>query len=400
MGSMAGVLGEAEPQREIEKLTAAAVQARQRADSGDLAIARTVVEALLTSGELRLGHDHPELVPLLVDLAVTAQQMDDHDEARQRLSRAYAIMVAAAGPDHPTALTIEERLSALTGQASEPAGLTWPADESPWAPPGPPPERIERVGRHAAPETDPPAAASAGEVPDPPSEIVPPGPELTEATYGYAASPASPGVYDRLTGSDEADSALQAAPDEGTQIAVAPVPAGALPVPRPSTRDSDGRRSRGRTTGLITTMIMGAAVLLTGTTAAVRGLGDRSPPREMPPPPGPTPESGAPTLSVAPATGAMGVPPGEVSLTDNGGSVTLTWRDPADGIAPFIVAGGRVGTSATALQTVPAGRTQSIVYGLNSQHDYCFTVTVIYSTTVVASSVQVCTHRLSTVNGA
>jgi hypothetical protein len=54
----------------------------------------------------------------------------------------------------------------------------------------------------------------------------------------------------------------------------------------------------------------------------------------------------------------------------------------------------------TALQAVPAGRTHSIVYGLNDQHDYCFTVTAIYSTNVVASSTEVCTHRLSTVNGA
>jgi hypothetical protein len=389
------VLGEAGPHGEIEKLTAAVAQALQRADSGDLTIARTVLEAALTSGELRLGHDHPELAPLLVDLAMIARQMDDRDEARQRLSRAYAIMVAAAGPEHPTALAIEEHLSALTSSVREPAGLAWPADASPWAPPGLSPERTERVGRHAAPDQDPTPAASASEVLDAPSGTAPRGPELTEATYGYAASPASPGVYDRLTDVDEPDLACAASPDEGTQITVAPVPAGALPVPRPSTRDGGNRRSPRRAAAFAAAMIMGAAALLAGTSAAVRGLGDRTPP--VGPPVAVPISTASPTMSSTPATPAD--PPGEVSLTDNGGSVTLTWRDPTDGIAPFIVAGGRVGTAATALQTVSAGRTQSIIYGLNSRHDYCFTVTVIYSTTVAASSARVCTHRLSTVNG-
>src|SRR5262245_55314163 len=182
-GQHDGVLGDAGPQ-------------------GDVTIARTVLEAALTSGERRLGHDHPELVPLLVDLAMIAQETGDLDEARQRLSRAYAIMVATDGPEHPTALMIEERLSASVRPAIVPAGLGWPLAESPWPPPDPPPERTERVGRHAAPEPDPLDDADANADAD--------------AARGYAPSPASPGVYDRLT--DEADLASQAWPDEGSQI--------------------------------------------------------------------------------------------------------------------------------------------------------------------------------------
>ncbi|MGE5828058.1 MAG: tetratricopeptide repeat protein [Micromonosporaceae bacterium] len=378
------MLGEVEPRHEIEKLAAATIQARQRAGSGDLSIARTVLEAALSSGELRLGHDHPELVPLLVDLAGVAQEVGDIDEARQRLSRAYAIMIAAAGPEHSTALMIEERLSSLSHRVGQPLEPTWPAAASPWAPPGSPPEPPPRVGRHAAPEPEAPPPAEPAPEPDPPMPLEP-----TE-THGYTPSPASPGVYDRHIDSEEVD--LSLATDEGTQIAVTPVPAGTLPVPRPSTHDGDQRRPPGRLVSFATAVIMGAAALFIGTSAAFRGLVDQTdPPKE----PGPAPTV-APTTSAAPSID----PPSQVSLTDNQGSVTLTWHDPTGGTAPFIVAGGRFGAAVTALQAVPAGRTRSIIYGLNDQHDYCFTVTAIYSTNVVASSIEVCTHRLSTVNGA
>jgi hypothetical protein len=85
-----------------------------------------------------------------------------------------------------------------------------------------------------------------------------------------------------------------------------------------------------------------------------------------------------------------------VTLRDDGGSVTLAWRDPTAGAVPFLVAGARLGTVSRPLQTVRAGRTTSIIYGLNSRHDYCFTVAAVYSTDMIASSMRMCTHRLST----
>jgi hypothetical protein len=78
--------------------------------------------------------------------------------------------------------------------------------------------------------------------------------------------------------------------------------------------------------------------------------------------------------------------------------VTLTWRDPTAGTVPFLVTGGRAGGPNNPLESVPAGRTRSIVYGLNSKVDYCFTVTAIYSASIIASSTRVCTHRLPTEN--
>jgi hypothetical protein len=145
---------------------------------------------------------------------------------------------------------------------------------------------------------------------------------------------------------------------------------------------------------------IGAAVLIASAIVAVKALGPASagaasgqrttPPATLTvepttPPPTPTP---SPTLAA--------IPPMEVALADAGGSVTLTWRDPTGGRVPFLVTGGRVGTGARPLESIPAGRTRSIVYGLNNKFDYCFIVSAIYSATLIAPSIRICTHRLST----
>jgi hypothetical protein len=92
----------------------------------------------------------------------------------------------------------------------------------------------------------------------------------------------------------------------------------------------------------------------------------------------------------------VGVAPAKLKLTDEGASITNTWRDPSDGTVPFIVAGARRGDESHPMQSIPAGRTRSTIYGLNTSFDYCFTVAAVYSIDVVAQSDQVCTHRLST----
>jgi hypothetical protein len=84
-----------------------------------------------------------------------------------------------------------------------------------------------------------------------------------------------------------------------------------------------------------------------------------------------------------------------VTIKDNGGSVTLTWADPSSGKVPFIVAGGRDGTSSAPLETVPPGRTTSTIYGLNVNYNYCFTVTAVWSSEMIAPSIRTCTRRLT-----
>ena len=42
---------------------------------------------------------------------------------------------------------------------------------------------------------------------------------------------------------------------------------------------------------------------------------------------------------------------------------------------------------------MPAGTADYVVYGLNEQLDYCFTVAVVYTVDHVAASPQLCTKR-------
>jgi hypothetical protein len=83
--------------------------------------------------------------------------------------------------------------------------------------------------------------------------------------------------------------------------------------------------------------------------------------------------------------------PTAVSAKAHGGAVTIAWQDPSGGTAPFIVAGGVAGQTATVHQQVPAGQTSITVNGLNAKSVYCFTVVAVYGTNVVAVSALACT---------
>jgi len=82
-----------------------------------------------------------------------------------------------------------------------------------------------------------------------------------------------------------------------------------------------------------------------------------------------------------------------VRLKDNRDSVSLTWAYPPNSEGPILISGGRQGQPLRAFQQLPAGTTDYIVYGLNEQLNYCFTVAVAYSTDHIAASAPVCTQR-------
>ena len=103
-----------------DALGSAHAQARTRAENGDLTGARTLLEDALAAGEVRFGHDHPRLAPLMVDLATIARGLGNLTEALTQLRRAYAIIVSSGGPEHPTALSIEGRLAAVMHRLGEP----------------------------------------------------------------------------------------------------------------------------------------------------------------------------------------------------------------------------------------------------------------------------------------
>jgi hypothetical protein len=149
---------------------------------------------------------------------------------------------------------------------------------------------------------------------------------------------------------------------------------------------------RGRRAVLALAAVLGAAVLLGGAVVGVQTLAGRDGETAGPP------ATSAPfprATTTPPPSPTGGAPPTQVKLDDRGGSVVITWRDPSAGKVPFLVTGGRAGTAPRALQTVSAGRTRSIIYGLNTSYNYCFTVTAVYSADVVAPSPRLCTQRVT-----
>jgi len=80
-------------------------------------------------------------------------------------------------------------------------------------------------------------------------------------------------------------------------------------------------------------------------------------------------------------------------ISRNRDSVALSWVYPSGAEGPVLVSGGRTGQPLRAFQQLPAGTTDYIVYGLNDTQNYCFTVSVAYSTDRIPASAPICTHR-------
>ncbi|MEO3926609.1 tetratricopeptide repeat protein [Micromonosporaceae bacterium B7E4] len=144
---------------------------------------------------------------------------------------------------------------------------------------------------------------------------------------------------------------------------------------------------------LSTAVVAGLVVLvLLGTAAVVLGFGLTGDDEPESPAPGPaTSAPAAPPSTPPPAS--PGTPPGAVTLADNGSSVTLGWSYPNGAKGPVVLAGGRAGQELRPFQELPAGSTGYVVYGLQTQGNYCFSVAVVYSESVVGEADPVCTDR-------
>jgi hypothetical protein len=103
------------------------------------------------------------------------------------------------------------------------------------------------------------------------------------------------------------------------------------------------------------------------------------------------PPAATPTDSQEPPV--LALPPTNVTLQDDLGSVTVHWVDPSSGRVPFIVAGSREGTDTHPLVSVTPGHTSATVVGLNSNYDYCFKVAAVWSDSQIATSGLTCTKR-------
>jgi hypothetical protein len=370
-----------------DALSAPHARARDLAETGDLVNARTLLEQTLSAAELNLGREHPRLAPLMVDLATIARSLGNLTEAQNQLRRAYGIVVAAGGPEHPTALSIEGRLAAVTYRLGEPTEpYDWHLADVGGRILGPDHPAIRGALRRlaAARDATPPMtteeqyqAQHAGdhEPEYPPAGAAYVGPASYESTYVPAAD--ASGVYQRAE--SLADDPVQ--PRQEVEV----------------WRNAPRRpRRRGHGGGLALVASLGATALVAGVVVALQLFApDRGADRSAQAPPISAAPAVPPTEVEPPTPTPAARAPTGLRLRDDGGSVTLRWNDPSAGLVPFIVTGGRIGATPAPLDSVPSGRTTSTIYGLNARFDYCFTVAAVWSPDEIASSIRTCTDRLS-----
>jgi hypothetical protein len=151
--------------------------------------------------------------------------------------------------------------------------------------------------------------------------------------------------------------------------------------------------------GLGTAAVVAGVARVGGTDPAPGPSPSASPPPE-PDPSGAGPSGRSPgakpsgSRSASPrAAASPGSPPGGVSLRDNRENIALRWTYPAGASGPVVLAGAPSGRQPNAFETLPAGTTSFLVYGLDRADDYCFTVAVVWSAETVGRSRQVCTSR-------
>ena len=175
----------------------------------------------------------------------------------------------------------------------------------------------------------------------------------------------------------------------------APQPPPPVVVPPPPEEEEPAPRGK-RRTGLV----LGIAAVVAGVAVGVAAtvLNGRDEPGAQPPATTTTTTTSATTTTTtAPVTGGdPAFAPVLSPLDDKGDSVTLTWADPTDGNAEFVVVDATA-EQGQALVQLPAGTTTHTVDGLDpTQDQYCFVVLAIGlddPTTDRGASERLCTDR-------
>ena len=150
---------------------------------------------------------------------------------------------------------------------------------------------------------------------------------------------------------------------------------------------------------LVAVLIAGIAVAIAVVALTLPDAnGARTTPTASVGPPAATAPAPAVTASTRPSTTPSGTPaagaPERVRLRDNRDSVALTWAYPKDAEGPLLISGGRLGQQLRMFQQLPAGTGDYLVYGLNPQQNYCFTVAVAPKPS--ATALHISCRRLST----
>ncbi|MFC4064613.1 fibronectin type III domain-containing protein [Actinoplanes subglobosus] len=85
--------------------------------------------------------------------------------------------------------------------------------------------------------------------------------------------------------------------------------------------------------------------------------------------------------------------PRNVTLRDDGPSVTLQWDYPADATGEVLVTVARSDRPPVTVAELPAGATDYVAYSLSERYDYCITVAIRQDARKIAAAAPVCTAR-------
>jgi len=168
-----------------------------------------------------------------------------------------------------------------------------------------------------------------------------------------------------------------------------------LPVPVPPPRHPRSRQPFILAAVLVAGVAAAAAVVILTLPEANGAVGPTAPVSAGPTVSAAPSAAGSKPGATAPASVAPTVPgaPQQVKLRDNRDSVMLSWDYPKGSEGPVLVSGGRAGQEQRVFQQLPAGTNNYVVYGLNNTQNYCFTVSIAYSTDRIADSPAICTKR-------
>jgi hypothetical protein len=334
-----------------EVLAATRLLASLHRDLGELSDARRVLEEALAAGQFTLGDDSPDLLPLSYDLAMLADELGNRHEARRNFTRLLRYGPATLGPDHEYVRAARRYLGVAAGPP----------------PPGP------------MPQVDPVAPTEPAPTPHPhfgPPPIYRPGtdrPGIDPATTQPAPPPVRPAPPPPISAPPPQTSGL-------------PTVARSTPVWSPREIERHHDEHRHSRVPMLALVVVAAMALIGGGIAAY--LVFRAP--------GQGPGPGPAQQESASAAASELRPPGDLTLRDNGSSITLTWTDPSRGTVPFIVAGGRAENALNPLGSVESGKTTYTLNGISPTADFCFLVAAVYSPEHTVPSALVCTKRTNT----
>ncbi|MEV6302688.1 tetratricopeptide repeat protein [Actinoplanes sp. NPDC051861] len=400
--------------------------------------ARRALEEAYAAGHLRLGDTDPLMVLISHDLGLVADELGNRHEARKAFGRVAEHGPAALGVQHPAVARarafLGQEQSDVRGEAPppQPAQPTTPAPvEQRWDPPTRPVE-ADPMNAPTAPveqRWDPPTPAAPVEPTwDPPTKPVetdpmnaptgafptlqptdqspwsaPPGQAVPTQTrrnqepppppgnpwtdHGATVQPPPPTMTPWSADTVDDDRHSRNTPGGVTIWNGAPPPAAPPPsiIPAASVAHAypvDKAPESGRRRGMALFAVIAATLsAVVAVAALVFVLADRT----GTPGTAPAGETDVPTQEA--------IPPGDISLTDEGTAVEVRWTDPAGGTVPFMVTMARPGETLRPVSSVGPGETSFRMGGLSKRLDYCFAVVAVYATDNFKTSDQVCTER-------